>query len=316
MTEPDALAIYRKLTLIRQCQEAIIREYPSDLIRTPVHLGIGLEGISVGVAHALPSGTLHFGQLRNHGQYLALTGETDRFFLELYGKLGGTGDGKAGSMHLASPEHGLLSTSGIVASTIPLAVGAALAAKIQGTDRIACAMFGDAAVEEGEFWESLNFASLHRLRVLFVCEENDLAIHTAGRDRRGFPSILHAVAGFDCHAAGGDGANVRAVLGLVREAITKRPPPWFLCFRWLRVLEHVGPNTDWHVGYRPQPTERELEAADPVRKYERVLFKLGIAGWELDQIRREVAAQIEASIAKAKAAPYPSEADLLTGVYG
>ena len=116
----------------------------------------------------LPPNTKSFGQLRNHGPYLAITGETDRFFGELYGKVTGTSSGKGGSMHLSSPEHHLIATSGIVASTISLAVGAGFAAKYRDTDEISVAMFGDAAVEEGEFWESLNFACLHRLRVLLV----------------------------------------------------------------------------------------------------------------------------------------------------
>jgi TPP-dependent pyruvate/acetoin dehydrogenase alpha subunit len=323
MYQPDsaaeALEIYRKLCLVRQCQEAIIREYHKDEIKTPVHLGIGLEGISIGVTHCLPPNTKSFGQLRNHGQYLGVTGETDKFFGELYGKVTGTGGGKAGSMHLSSPGHGLMSTSGIVASTISLAVGAGFAAKYNQTDDIAVAMFGDAAVEEGEFWESLNFACLHGLRVLFVCEDNDLAIHISGSDRRGFKhkSITAPVQGFDCHVFDGDGTDVLAVIEIVKNAIDlmmRDHKPAFLNFQWLRKLEHVGPNTDFHIGYRTEPTEEELELADPVYKYEQFLLSDEFDPNQLQKIREEVGLQIIGSIERAQAAPYPTEEDLYRGV--
>ena len=317
-SDTEALEIYQKLTLIRQSQEAIIREYYNDEIKTPVHLGIGLEGISVGTVHSLPANTKSFGQLRNHGQYLTITGETDRFFGELYGKTIGTGGGKAGSMHLSSPEDGLISTSGIVASTIPLAVGAGLAAKYRGTNHMAVAMFGDAAFEEGEFWESLNFASLHGLRVLFVCEDNDIAVHTSGSERRGFTSIADAVRGFNCHVFEGDGTDVRAVIEICKQAIElilTDSKPAFVCLKWFRFLEHVGAGTDFGAGYRPEPSDGDLRKLDPVLKYESYLESRGIDSSRLESIRRETALQIEHSMEKAIAASYPGEDDLYSGVF-
>tara|TARA_Y100000588_G_C14243622_1_gene920492 strand:+ start:903 stop:1880 length:978 start_codon:yes stop_codon:yes gene_type:complete len=318
-TDEEALEIYRKLSLIRQSQNAIIREYHKDEMKTPVHLGIGLEGISVGVAHCIPSTAKSFGQLRNHGQYLAITGETDRFFGELYGKVTGTSSGKGGSMHLSAPEDGLISTSGIVGSTVSLAVGAAFAAKYRGTDDIAVVMFGDGVVEEGEFWESLNFACLHQLRVLFICEDNNIAIHTSGEDRRGYrgKSISAAVSGFDCDVTQGDGTNVLVVAEMVSNAVNKMietPKPAVLHLTWMRALEHVGPNTDFHIGYRAQPTEEELLEADPVHKYEKYLLTREITHEQLEKVRRELDEQIEKSIESARSAPFPTEADLLKGV--
>lgn len=310
----EALAIYRKLFLCRHGEEAIIREYPSDEIRTPVHLGVGLEGIAVGVCHALPPTAKSFGQLRNHCQYLALCGHDpralDAFFAELYGKVTGVGQGRAGSMHLAWPDGGLVSTSGIVGSTISLAVGAALAAKYRGTDEVAVAMFGDAAIEEGEFWESLNFACLHKLRVLFVCEDNDLAIHTFAHQRRGFKSIPDVMRGFDCHVFDGDGTNVLKVIGAIQTALqlqAQDPRPVFACFRWFRFLEHCGPNTDFNAGYRPKPDDAILQALDPIANYELWLARNGYDSAELRVVRDEVIAEVERSIAAAKAAPYPAD---------
>jgi len=315
---PNALEIYRKLVLVRRCQERIIAEYAKDEIKTPVHLGIGLEGISVGIQHVLPERAKCFGQLRNHGQYLAMTDETDEYFAELYGRIGGTGDGKAGSMHLSAPDHGLISTSGIVASTIPLAVGAGLAARYTQSDSIAVAIFGDGAMEEGEFWEALNFACLHRLPVLFVCEDNDLAIHTFGAERRGFRSIAEVVRGFDCHVFEGDGTDVRVVIATGRAALAamaRDPKPAFLCLTWYRILEHCGPNLDFEVGYRPRLSEEELRRVDPVAKYEASLLADGISPAQLDAIRREVDARIERSVVAARGAPFPGRGELSRDVF-
>jgi len=317
-SETEALEIYRKTSLIRQTQETIISEYHKDEMKTPVHLGIGLEGISAGVVHCLPPNTKSFGQLRNHGQYLAITGETDKFFGELYGRVTGPGSGKAGSMHLTAAESGFLSTSGIVASTISLAVGAGLAAKYRGTKDIALAMFGDSAIEEGEFWESLNFASLHGLRVLFVCEDNGIAAHTFAEDRRGFKSVAGAMRGFDCHVFEGDGTDVLAVIGVVQdalEAMDQDPKPAFTRFTWFRPLEHVGPGTDFHVGYRPKPGDEELQALDPVHNYEQYLRSQEYDDRVLEKIRGELAGQIQDSIKKARAADFPTEDHLYQGVY-
>jgi len=197
-SETEALEIYRKMVLIRKCQEAIIAEYPKDEIKTPVHLCVGMEAISVGTTHPLPPSTKFFGPMRTHGLYLSVANETDKYFAELYGKATGMGGGKAGSMHLTAPDDGLMATSGIVASTVSLAVGAAFANKYRGSDDVVMVTFGDSVPEAGAFWESLNFACLHGLRILFVCEDNGLAAQTPKNERYGSRDILNAVAGFDC----------------------------------------------------------------------------------------------------------------------
>src|SRR3989338_1031406 len=122
---PVSLALYQKLYLVRQATEAIRKEYSNDQIKTPVHLSMGEEAISVGICHAIGERGRFFGTYRNHGLYLSLTSETDQFFAELYGKRTGASGGKAGSMHLTAPAAGLMGTSAVVGTTIPIAVGAA-----------------------------------------------------------------------------------------------------------------------------------------------------------------------------------------------
>ena len=314
----ESLALFRKLILVRQAEEAIRRDYFNDEMKTPVHLGIGQEAIAVGVCHVLPAGAKTFGTYRNHALYLAMTGETDRFFGELYGKATGPGKGKAGSMHIASPEHGLIATSAVVGTTIPLAVGAALANQYRQSSEPVAVFFGDGAVEEGVFWESLNFACLKKLRVLFVCEDNDLAIHTPADQRQGFKSLGEAVAGFDCHVESGDGSDLSGVVAAARrmlDRMEKDSKPGILHLTYFRSLEHVGPREDFDAGYRRRPTAEELERLDPVRRFEQELAGQGVSSQELAAIKQSVDDQIQRSMRDAQEAPFATAEELRTDVW-
>ncbi|MBI3298856.1 MAG: thiamine pyrophosphate-dependent dehydrogenase E1 component subunit alpha [Elusimicrobia bacterium] len=288
-----------------------------DEMKTPVHMGVGGEAIPVGVLSALPTGTKTFGTYRNHSLFLASGGPLPSFFAELYGRLPGPGKGKAGSMHLASPDHGLMATSAVVGTTIPLALGAAFAEAYRGGDGVVAVFFGDGAVEEGVFWESLNFAALRRLRVLFVCEDNGLAIHTPIKDRQGYRSLTEAVAAFHCFVDSGDGADavdVRDRTAAMAAAMRRDGGPGFLHLPYLRALEHVGPNEDWKAGYRPRPSDADLERWDPVRRLESHLKVEGHSQAELDAVRAEVAAAVDKAAAAALAAPFAGPEELWTDV--
>lgn len=315
----EALRLYRGLVLIRRAEEKIREEYAKDEMKTPVHLGIGQEAIAVGVWAALPAGAKAFGTYRNHALYLAVTGDADRFFGELYGKITGAAKGKAGSMHLAAPEEGLLMTSAVVGTTIPVAVGAALANQYRGNDEWVVSFFGDGAVEEGVLWESLNFACLRRLRILFVCEDNGLAIHTPTSQRQGFRSIPEAVRGFDCHVLSGDGSDLPTVMALTRqivERMTSDPKPGVLHLRYFRFLEHVGPREDFDAGYRRRPAPAELERLDPIRRFEHTLCQNGCTREELARIVQRVDEHIARSVDAARQAPFPPAGELAEDVLG
>lgn len=317
MEKQEALGVYRKLILARRAEEKIREEYFNDEMKTPVHLGIGGEGIPVGVCHCLPQGTKTFGTYRNHALYLTLTEDTDSFFAELYGKTTGPGKGKAGSMHLSAPERGLMVTSAVVGTTIPLAVGAALANAYRKSGDTVAAFFGDGAVEEGVFWESLNFACLRRLRVLFICEDNGLAIHTPSDQRQGFRSMEEAVRGFKCHVAGGDGSDIQSVVATthgILKLISQDPKPGFLHFTYFRFLEHVGPKEDFDAGYRRQPSQEEMERLDPVVRFEKEICLNGCSPHELAVIKSSVDEKIERSIRAARQASFPSSSELYTDV--
>ncbi|MBI4283696.1 MAG: thiamine pyrophosphate-dependent dehydrogenase E1 component subunit alpha [Chloroflexi bacterium] len=318
VSKEEALFLYRKLVLARQAEEKIREEYFKDAMKTPVHLGIGGEAIPVGVCHCLPLTAKTFGSYRNHTLFLTVTGDTDSFFGELYGKVTGAGKGKAGSMHLMAPERGLMATSAVVGTTVSVAVGAALANAYNQSQNIVAVFFGDGTVEEGAFWESLNFACLHHLRILFVCEDNDLAIHTPIFARRGFNSLTKTVGTFDCYVDEGDGADIFDVIWKTRrvlEQIAASPKPAFLRFPYFRFLEHVGPGEDFDAGYRARPAREELEKFDPLKRFEKELQSCGWATGELSGIKKAVEAQINRSVAVAQKAPFPSPSDLWEDVF-
>ena len=318
MEKAESLSLYRRLLLARRTEERIREEYSKNEMKTPVHLGIGQEAIPVGVCHCLPTNTKTFGTYRNHALFLAVTEDTDSFFGEIYGKVTGGAKGKAGSMHLSAPEQGLMATSAVVGTTIPVAVGAALANDYRQSNDLVAVFFGDGAVEEGVLWESLNFACLRRLRILFVCEDNGLAIHTPTIQRAGYRSIPDAVSGFECHLRSGNGSDLVEVVHLTREIIkrmTEHPKPGFLHLTYYRFLEHVGPQEDFDAGYRRRPTSEELEQFDPVAGFEKTLIQSGCDPKNLAAIRVSVDEQLNRSIRDAQKAPFPAPSDLYTDLF-
>ena len=311
------LALYEKVVLIRRSEEKIRSEYMKDEMKTPVHLGIGQEAIAAGVCAALPKNTKAFGTYRNHGIYLSMTDDLDGFFGELYGRATGCGKGKAGSMHMCLPEKGLVATSAVVATTIPVAVGAAFANKYRKSGDLAVVFFGDGAVEEGVFWESMNFAALHKLNILFVCEDNTLAIHTHVKDRQGFRSIPEAAKIYDCHVITGNGYDATEVFKLTQGALSlmkEDPKPAFLYLNYFRFLEHVGPAEDFPAGYRARPSEQELREKDPVSVLKKKLLAEGATEAQLAQIETRLQTRIDAAAVKAQAAPFPAPDELFKDV--
>ena len=317
MLTDERWLLYRKLLLIRQAEETIRLQYASDEMKTPVHLGIGGEAISVGVCHCLPGNATTFGTYRNHALYLAMTEDTDGFFAELFGKETGPGKGKSGSMHLCAPERGVTATSAVVATTIPLAVGAALARKYQKDSTPVTVFFGDGAVEEGVFWESVNFACLQRLNILFVCEDNGLAIHAPASERRGFRSLIDVMQGFHCHVASAEGSDLTTVIHATRQLLTgmaQSHQPGLLHATYFRLLEHVGIHEDFSAGYRSRLSPEEWKQVDPVERLANELRALGCSPCDLEAVKESIDRQIATSIARARTASFPPAESLYQDV--
>src|SRR4030042_887 len=200
---------YRSLYRIRRVEEEIARIYPTDKIKSPVHLSIGQEAVSVGVCYALNRDDVVFGTYRSHAAYLAKGGDLKKMIAELYGKATGCAKGKGGSMHLGDVAHGIMGASAVVGTTIPNAVGYAYALKLQRKSSIVVSFFGDGATDEGVFYESLNFAALKAVPLIFVCENNFYAIHTHISRRQKKPdNLIQRASAYDIPAERIDGNDV------------------------------------------------------------------------------------------------------------
>lgn len=293
---------------IRLVEEKIIELYPSDLIQSPVHLSIGQEAVAVGICANLNPEDWVFINYRGHAFYLAKGGPLPQFFAELMGRIDGLSKGKAGSMHLAAPKQGVIGASAVVASTISHAVGAALASKIKGErNRIFVANFGDGAMEQGVFFESLNFAALHNLPVLFLCEDNGLAVHTHLKDRQSF-NLEKLISAFDINYTfieeGYDPSKVMLNSKKVIDFVRSKQSPAFLRIKTARYREHVGPGEDFAAGYRSQSEMDLWKSKDPLLNLK-----------NFDDTKSLIKAEIEDAVKFAMNSPLPTRDELLTDVY-
>jgi TPP-dependent pyruvate/acetoin dehydrogenase alpha subunit len=313
-SELDLIPIYRKLRLIRRVEEEIARVYPSDKIKSPVHLSIGQEAPSAGVCDALRPDDVVSASYRGHAAYLAKGGDLNAMIAELFGKDTGCARGKGGSMHLVGMDQYILGGSAVVGTTIPIALGYALALKREGKGRAVAAFFGDGATEEGVFHESLNFAALHKLPVLFVCENNFYAIHEPLEKRWSTRQLCERVRTYGIPARQIDDGDVLEIRQWAAEAIapmrTGEGGPAFLECQVYRWREHVGPAEDYESGYRGREELRPWQERDQVR----------IVGDRLDPTQRaRIDAEMESAIAAAfefaEKSAFPVREDLFTHVY-
>ena len=312
------LKLYKKVYLIRKAEEKIQEHYMEDEMKTPMHMSMGEEAIVTGVCQALNAEDQIFGTYRSHGIYLAKTGETDKFFAELYGKETGMAKGKAGSMHLSALASNFLGSSAVVATTIPVAVGASFVNKLKNNGKLVAVFFGDGALDEGAFWESLNFACLKKLPIIFVCEDNGLAIHSFNSDRQGYKSISDVVSKFKCNVFREKTTDPQVIYRLTCNAIQLQRDthkPCLLHLKYYRYLEHVGINEDFDAGYRSKDEFEEWYKVDPVNLQRKKLLELGYNDAEIQKVEGDINTQIEKSIKLAQKAPFPDGSEVYKEVY-
>lgn len=311
--EEDIARLYRALRLIRRVEERIAEIYPSDKIKSPVHLSIGQEAISVGLCDALNLEDYVSGTYRGHALYLAKGGDLNAFMAELYGKVTGCAQGKGGSMHMIDLEARVLGCSAVVATHIPVAMGYAWKLKQEGQKRIVACVFGDGATEEGVFYETLNFAALHKLPILFLCENNGLAIHSPLANRWAHHDICERVLGFNLPTHKLEEMDVFAIrekCAEIVERIRQGAGPEFLeCFTY-RWRQHVGPGEDFDHGFRNREDLAEWRRKDQVAALGMMLPNNLRADIDSD-IEREV----ERSITFAEESAFPKTEQLMAHVY-
>lgn len=316
----DHKKVFFEMLRIRRIEERIANEYSKQQMRCPVHLSIGQEAIAVGVCMALRSSDIIFSNHRSHAHYLAKGGNLKSFIAELYGKKTGCCQGKGGSMHIIDLNVNMFGAISIVAGSIPVAVGTAFGSFLKNEDKITCIFFGDGATEEGVFFESLNFASLKGLPVLFICENNFLSVTTHINERQAKNrDLINIVEGHGIFARKENGNDVEKVYQESTKAveyILYEKKPVFLEFETYRFRAHCGPDYDYNLGYRTQAEVLENEKKCPIEVFKMKLKKEKIiTNIEIDQMEEKINNEIEEAFQFAKKSPFPNEADAFEGVY-
>ncbi len=305
---------WKTMLLVRRAEETVARMVESGEARCPCHLYVGQEAIATGVCAALTKEDTVWGGHRSHGHYLAKGGDLTGMFAEILGKESGCSGGRGGSMHLFAPRVGVLGTVPIVAATVPLAVGAAFAYKLRQEPRVAVAFFGDGTIEEGHVHESFNLASLYRLPVIFVCENNLYASHMHWSERR-LSDNLHQAGAF--HSIPGervDGNDVTQVWEASRRAVERARQgggPSLLECRTFRWRGHVGASFDLDVGVARRGELGSWLLKDPIARVEQ---ELGI-GPELEAAAVEIDNAIERALSAAREARQPAGVRVLEHVF-
>jgi len=293
----DSLLLFYSMLRIRRVEEILAERYAEQEMRCPMHLCIGQEAIAVGVCASLHTTDLIFSNHRAHGHYLAKGGSLPSMVAELYGRKSGCCGGRGGSMHLIDLSVGFMGATPIVGGTIPLAVGSAWASFLKQSNQVTVVFFGDGCFEEGVVHESLNFAALHKLPVIFVCENNDFSVYTRRNARQPDRPIFELAKAHGLDADVGNGNDVEEVLNISRLAVDKARKglgPQFLEFRTYRWREHCGPNFDDNLNYRTIQEIEEGMKDCPIEgfksKIEKVNSDFGIIASQYDeQIKDEIA---------------------------
>ncbi len=305
------------MRLIRACEENIAAAVLQGEVRTPCHLYSGQEAVAAGVISCLTDSDHVFGTHRSHGHYIAKGGDLRRMMAEVFCRETGCSRGRGGSMHLVDPDKGMLGAVPIVAGTIPLALGAALAAHIRGDRRVSVAFFGDGATGEGGIYESLNFASLHGLPVIFVCENNLYATHMPIAACRKSPDISRIAAPFNVRAGRVDGNDVLKVREKTEAAVKlcrAGKGPFFMECLTYRFRGHVGPDDNIqgsHTDIRPPAEIERWLKKDPIILFEKLLqAKKILTPAALEDIRRRAEDEVADALAFARKSPRPDPRDL------
>jgi TPP-dependent pyruvate/acetoin dehydrogenase alpha subunit len=314
-----AQKLYHSMLRIRRIEEALAKRYAEQEMRCPMHLCIGQEAIAVGVGATLSLHDKMYSNHRAHGHYLAKGGSLDAMIAELYGRASGCCGGRGGSMHMIDLDVGFMGATPIVGGTVPLAVGSAWASKLQKKTDVTVVFLGDGCFEEGVVHESLNFAALHQLPILFVCENNDFSVYTRRNARQPNRSIHQIAAAHGIKTAHGDGNDVELVFHLSNTAfkdLREGKGPWFLEFSAYRWREHCGPDFDDHLQYRTSSEVEVGKSACPIKRFEKFSLATGLfSNHEIEEMESNIKAEINHSFAYALADREPNLEDAKAYIY-
>ena len=299
---------------IREFEEQIAILIQQGDIITPCHLYIGQEAVATGVCYALKNDDYLFGTHRSHGHYIAKGGDLKAAMAEIFGRRTGCSKGHGGSMHLVSPEVGILGTSSIVGGSVGIAVGAALAESIRRSEKVSVVFHGDGVPEEGIWHEAANFSALKCLPIIFVCENNLYCTHLPLNQRRVKDNIHDIAKEHGLKSTVVYGNNVLEVYYAARDVVSRArrgQGPSFIECRTYRWRGHVGPIYDVDLGLRSQDELNAWMKRCPIKHFSHFLVNNGIiSSLELKEMWQEVSTEISEAVSYAKCSPFPDVSDL------
>lgn len=319
LSNKQLLALYKKMLLIRMVEETIAEKYSEKEMRCPIHLSIGQEAVAVGVCENLRTTDIIYSTHRCHAHYLAKGGDLNKMIAEIYGKETGCCGGRGGSMHLFDPEAGFGGATPIVGNSLPIAVGVAFAKKLSKKTDIVTVFIGDGTMEEGVTHESLNFASLHALPILFICENNSYSVYSHLSVRQPFRKIIRLAQAHAVSAKSYDGSDVGNVFQVTEEAVQyvrSGKGPVFLEFSSYRWREHCGPNYDDDLNYRDAKETKHWLAKDSIVSLENVLRRRGLLSLSsIARTKQIITNLIQEAFQFAQKSQFPKKTSLHDHVY-
>ena len=308
--------IYKTMLRIRMVEEEIAKRYSEWKMRCPTHLSIGQEAVAAAVGKCLTNNDYVVSTHRSHAHYLGRGGSLKKMIAELYGKKTGCSGGRGGSMHLIDEKVGFKGSTAIVGNTMPIGVGLALSIQLKKEKNISCIYVGDGSIEEGVFYESVNFAAVRKLPVLFVCENNMYSVYSPLSVRQ--PKnrkIYEMVEALGIESSYGKGDDVGEIYNQSNAAIKKirnTGAPQFIEFSTYRWREHCGPNYDNDIGYRTEDEFILWKSKDPLMLLQK---KLNLDNATQTELKLEIQSEINSAFDFAEESAFPDASTLYNNIY-
>ena len=315
MREENLLKIYKRMLLIREVDEKIAEKYHEEQMRCPTHLSIGQECVPACLSLCSDKDDFAVSTHRGHAHYLGKGGDLRKMIAEIYGKSTGCSRGKGGSMHLIDLDVNFMGTSAIVGNSIPVGVGLGLSISLKKTQQISIIFLGDSAVEEGVFYESVNFAVVRKLPVLFICENNLYSVYSPLSVRQPDNRKIHKmVEGLGISTSYADGNDTKATYDILSKTINgirNGKGPHFIEFSTYRWREHCGPNFDNDIGYRTEEEFLEWKKLDPLKALQKIINQED----KINHIKNEIDNQVLDAFNYAENSPFPKTSEAFEGVF-
>jgi len=312
--------IYKSGTLIRKTEEKIAEKYHEGQMRCPVHLSTGQEIPSSIISQIVKKKDFFIGNHRSHAHFLAKGGSIKKMLAEIYGKETGCSKGKGGSMHLIDLNVNFMGSSAIVGNSIPIGVGLGFSNKLNKDKKLSLIFFGDGAVEEGVFYESINFAILKKLPVIFICENNYYSVYSPLKVRQPKSrKIYKMVKNFGIRSYHFDLKNIFKTykdMKKIFKNVREKSEPVFIEFSTYRWREHCGPNFDDELNYRPNKEREKFFKKDPLDNLKKLLIrKLKIPQKTIDNTDKQIDKKINEAFHYAKISKFPKVKSAFKGIY-